>query len=163
MPVSGAAAELFWSVMTNFVIRQALVNDIDALASLFDEYRQFYAQPSAVAAARTFLLARFQHREAVLFLASAEGQELGFMQLYPSFESIALRPMLVLNDLYVRAIGRKQGIGTGLLAAAADYARAVGAGSLQLSTAVTNTRAQALYEANGWVRDAAFYTYDLSV
>jgi ribosomal protein S18 acetylase RimI-like enzyme len=39
----------------------------------------------------------------------------------------------------------------------------VGAGRLQLSTAVTNTRAQALYEANGWVRDAAFYTDDLSV
>lgn len=56
-----------------------------------------------------------------------------------------------------------QGIGTGLLDAAADYARAAGVSSLQLSTAVTNTTAQALYEANGWVRDTAFYTYDLSV
>jgi len=149
--------------MTTLVIRQALVTDIDALASLFDEYRQFYGQASDVAAARTFLLARFQHRESVVFLAAAGAEALGFMQLYPSFESIALRPMLVLNDLYVRASGRKQGIGTGLLGAAADYARAVGAASLQLSTAVTNTTAQALYEANGWVRDTAFYTYDLSV
>jgi GNAT superfamily N-acetyltransferase len=54
-------------------------------------------------------------------------------------------------------------VGAALLQAAADYAKAVGAARLTLSTAVTNLPGQALYESTGWVRDQAFYVYHLAL
>jgi ribosomal protein S18 acetylase RimI-like enzyme len=41
-----------------------------------------------------------------------------------------------------------------------DYAVGTGAARLALSTAVTNTAAQALYERDGWRRDMAFLHYE---
>jgi GNAT superfamily N-acetyltransferase len=50
----------------------------------------------------------------------------GFTQLYPSFSSGSMAPILILNDLFVAPEGRRHGIGTALLDAAADYGRRVG-------------------------------------
>ena len=45
--------------MSSITIRQAVLADLDAVATLFDAYRQFYGQASDEAAAKTFLQARF--------------------------------------------------------------------------------------------------------
>ena len=45
--------------MSDISIRQAVLTDLDALAPLFDRYRQFQGRASDLAAARTFLRARF--------------------------------------------------------------------------------------------------------
>lgn len=146
--------------MSTIRIRQAALADLDALSVLFDGYRQFYGCESDVAAAKQFLLDRVNHGESVLFIAHDGGNPVGFMQLYPSFSSVSLARILILNDLFVSEQGRNKGVGSGLLAAAADFAKAVGAIRLALSTANTNTIAQALYEAKGWQRDDDyFYTY----
>jgi ribosomal protein S18 acetylase RimI-like enzyme len=50
-----------------------------------------------------------------------------------------------------------------LLEAAADFGRSAGAVRLTLSTAHTNTSAQSLYEANGWLRDEVFRSYNLAL
>jgi GNAT superfamily N-acetyltransferase len=62
--------------------------------------------------------------------------------------------------LFVTEDARRQGIGGKLLRAARDHARTTGAVRLALSTAVTNTAAQALYERDGWRRDTAFHHYE---
>ena len=93
--------------------RQAVLADLDALSVLFDEYRQFQGQPSDVAAARAFLLQRFDHGESVLFIAHAGAAPVGFAQLYPSFSSVSLSRVFVLNDLYVRASARRGGAASG--------------------------------------------------
>ena len=143
-------------------IRQATTADLDQLASLFDAYRQFYQQPSDLPGARAFLAERIARDQSILFLAINETDTaLGFTQLYPSFTSTRMQRIFILNDLYVAPQGRKQGTGKALLAAAADYGRAQGAARLTLSTAIDNLTAQSLYEANGWVRDTAFYAYNL--
>lgn len=149
--------------MTTITIRQAVLTDIDALAPLFDEYRQFYARVSDIAAARAFLLSRFEHGESILFLAFHDGVPVGFTQLYPSFSSISLGRTFVLNDLFVHPRGRKRGVGTGLLQAATEYARTVGAVFMSLSTAATNTTAQAVYQAAGWQRDEHYLSYEFAV
>jgi ribosomal protein S18 acetylase RimI-like enzyme len=145
-------------------VRQAEIGDLDALAPLFDAYRQFYKRPSDIAQAREFLFQRFQHSQSVIFIAhDDEGAAVGFTQLYPLFSSLTLARTFVLYDLFVAPRARRSGAGRQLLRAAADYGRAVGAGALELSTATDNTPAQRLYESEGWVRDTAFYVYGLSL
>jgi GNAT superfamily N-acetyltransferase len=53
-----------------------------------------------------------------------------------------------------------EGVGARLLRAARDHATKSGAVRLALSTAVTNTKAQALDERDGWRRDTAFLHYE---
>lgn len=149
--------------MSTIRIRQAALDDLDAIVPLFDAYRQFYGQPSNLSAARDFLDDRLQGRESVVFLAFDGERAVGFTQLYPSFSSVSLAPILILNDLYVDARDRKSGVGTKLLAAAVDYGRTMGVIRLTLTTATTNLTAQSVYEAAGWKRDAEFFVYHFAI
>ena len=148
--------------MNNLSIRQAVLADLDALSVLFDGYRVFYGRESNVAAAKEFLLARFEHGQSVLFIAFDGATAVGFTQLYPSFSSVSLGRIYILNDLFVHASARGKGAGAQLLSAAIKFGKSVGAIRLALSTALTNTKAQALYETEGWERDDDFfYTYTI--
>ncbi|MBA2077956.1 MAG: GNAT family N-acetyltransferase [Rhodanobacter sp. 68-29] len=148
----------------NSTIRQATFHDIDALLPLFDGYRQFYGKPSDEAGAREFLTARLRLNESLVLLArDAHGAALGFTQLYPLFSSVRMVRTWLLNDLFVAAHARRQGVAKALLEAAAGQARKSGAASLSLSTAHDNLAAQALYESLGWRRDTQFREYSLTL
>lgn len=144
-------------------IVRATRGHIAQLVPLFDAYRVFYGQESDPGAARSYLLDRLAQDESVIFLASDKESErpLGFTQLYPSFSSVNLRPLWILNDLYVVPSHRRQGIGRALMKTAHLFARETGAHAVTLATAVDNVHAQRLYESLGYRRDDAFYTYDL--
>ncbi len=144
-----------------FTVRQAVLADLDLLAPMLDQYRQFYQRPSDLAAARSFLLDRFNHGESVLFIAQDGDTVLGVTQMYPSFSSVSLQRTFVFNDLFVAEAGRRRGVGQALIAAAASYATALGARFLSLSTATTNVGAQALYQSTGWRREETFVGYTL--
>src|SRR5689334_2179856 len=126
---------------------------VELVAALFDAYRQFYGQPPDLEGARRFLAERLGRGESVIYAVVENGRALGFTQLYPSFSSVSMKPIWILNDLFVAEDTRRQGAGTRLLCAARDHALRSGAARLALSTAVTNTTAQALYERHGWRRD----------
>jgi len=145
--------------LKTFIVRQAVLSDLDRLAPLFDAYRQFYGFSSDEDAARKFLLERFNHGESTLFIALQGETALGFAQLYPSFSSAALARMFILNDLFVRESFRRQGVGGKLMAAAIEFGKQLGAVRLTLATAASNKEAQALYESAGWERDDRFLTY----
>ena len=149
--------------MSTITVRQAVLSDLETLAPLFDGYRQFYGKSSDVAAARAFLSTRFEHGQSVLFLAHDADGPLGFVQLYPSFSSISLARIFVLNDLFVIPAARRQGVAGRLLAAAAEHGRQAGAVRLALSTATDNYPAQTLYQAHGWQRDSEFLHYELAL
>ena len=144
-------------------VRRARRDDLDALAPLFDAYRRFYDQPGDIALASAFLDARLERGESVIFVAEAGQQLLGFCQLYPSWCSVAAARIFVLYDLFVDDGVRRAGVGRQLMLAAQAFGRAAGAARLDLSTARTNARAQALYESLGWRRDDVFLTYSLSL
>jgi len=145
-------------------IDQATLHDLDALAPLFDGYRQFYGKPSDLAGAREFLTARLRLNESLVLLARDEhGEALGFTQLYPLFSSVRMVRTWLLNDLFVAAPARRRGVARALLEAAAVHAKKLGAASLSLSTAHDNLPAQALYEALGWQRDTKFREYTLTL
>ncbi|WP_019140588.1 GNAT family N-acetyltransferase [Noviherbaspirillum massiliense] len=143
--------------------RQAVLNDLDALAPLFDGYRQFYGQAPDLELARAFLHERLALMESVILLAEDDRHNaLGFTQLYPSFSSVRARCIWILNDLFVAPHARAKGVGRALLEAARRHAIATGAIRLELSTAHDNP-ARSLYESLGYERDTAFCHYSLAL
>lgn len=145
--------------MTHLSVRQASLVDLDALVPLFDAYRQFYGQPADLAGARQFLLDRLNRSDSVIYLACQDGVPVGFTQLYPSFSSVSMARIWILNDLYVTEFGRQKGVAKALISTATVYGRTAGAVRLTLSTAITNVPAQNLYQAIGWKRDEQFFYY----
>lgn len=144
-------------------VRQAVLSDLEVLVPLFDAYRQFYKRASDLEAAREFLLARFEHGESVLFIVHEDNSPVGFTQLYPSFSSVLLARIFVLNDLFVHAHARRKGAASKLISAAIELATSLGASRVSLSTATTNESAQALYKSVGWKRDEQFFVYHYSI
>jgi ribosomal protein S18 acetylase RimI-like enzyme len=134
--------------------------DLEAVAALFDAYRQFYEKPADLALARRYITERFQRRESVILVAeNAAGDIVGFTQLYPAFCSVLADRTYVLYDLFVTPSARGTGAGRALMEAAEAHARKTGAARLQLETAKTNRIGQSLYESCGWERDELFYVY----
>jgi ribosomal protein S18 acetylase RimI-like enzyme len=128
--------------------------DLDALALLFDAYRQFYGQRSDAAAARDWLRSRLRVGESMVLVARRGADMVGFVQLYPMFSSVRLARTWILNDLYVLPTNRRGGVARALMDAAADFARADGAAGISLETTRDNAPARALYRAAGWHEDA---------
>jgi GNAT superfamily N-acetyltransferase len=145
-------------------IRQATAADSAAVAPLFDAYRQFYGKPADLELASRFIGERLANGESTVFLAEdAEGEAVGFVQLYPTFSSVSAARVYVLNDLFIAPEARRGSVARRLMEAAANYARAQGAIRLSLSTGQANAAAQALYESEGWVRDQTYYHYSLTL
>lgn len=148
--------------------RLATAADADAVAALFDAYRQFYEQAPDAARAAAFLGARQQRGESLLLVAQAApagdgssgaGPLLGFCQLYPTFCSVEAQPIFALYDLFTTPAARGRGVGRALLLAAEALARAQGKVRMDLTTARDNLAAQRLYESLGWQRDTVFLAY----
>jgi len=142
-------------------IRRATESDLDAVAPLFDAYRQFYHQPSDIARARDWLRARMQRGESMLLVAERDAAAVGFTQLYRMFSSVRTARLWILNDLFVAADARRLGVARALLDAAAQACQDDGAAGLMLETGRDNTAARALYRAAGWHEDATqWYSLD---
>ena len=52
---------------------------------------------------------------------------MGFTQFYPSFSSVSLARIFVLNDLFVHECARRKGVASKLLSAATEFAQVLGA------------------------------------
>jgi GNAT superfamily N-acetyltransferase len=143
----------------SIVIRQAVFADLDEIALLFGQYRAFQGKAPAPTAEREFLSARFDHGESTIFIAHDGPSPVGFAQLYPSYSSVSLARVFVLNDLFVAEAGRRKGVASRLLAAVEGYAWSLGAVRVTLNVARDNQPGQALYEALGWRADSQFFMY----
>ncbi|TMQ59376.1 MAG: GNAT family N-acetyltransferase [Candidatus Eisenbacteria bacterium] len=153
-----------------FTVRRAGTRegDVGRIAPLFDSYRQFYSKAADAHLAGAFIRDRLRANESVIFLAEA-GEEssrdaVGFVQLYPSFSSVAACRIWVLNDLFVIPTARRYGVGRALMEAARQHAVQTGARRLTLETTTENRAACLLYEDLGYVRQkdsVRFYTLEL--
>ncbi|XDD43103.1 N-acetyltransferase family protein [Leptospira sp. WS60.C2] len=142
-------------------IRQANYNDISKIAELFDLYRQFYEQKSDITGAKRYLQDRMEHGQSIIFIAEepSSGNLVGFTQLYPVFSSISMQRSYILNDLYVKAENRKNGIAKLLILEAKSFAKAFHGKGLELSTSIHNQGARSLYEKEGFMQETEFLTY----
>lgn len=146
-------------------IVRANTNDLETVAGLFDLYRQFYEQPPDLDAARNFIDMRMSRNESVIFLAlSDEGGGMGFVQLYPSFTSVGMRRLWILNDLFIHPEHRRKGVGKSLLERCREFSIETDASGLILETRNSNWQARALYEKFGFDFDIyhAYYFYSTS-
>jgi GNAT superfamily N-acetyltransferase len=126
---------------------QAHFEHLEEIARLFDQYRVFYKQPSDLEAAKKFIQERFRKRDSVVLAARDAKRLVGYTQLYPSFSSVSMKRVWILNDLFVEEACRRKGIATLLMKAAESFARDTGAVRLILATQVSNAAAQPLYES----------------
>jgi ribosomal protein S18 acetylase RimI-like enzyme len=145
-------------------IREATLDDVEAISPLFNAYRVFYEQTSDLDGAARCLTQNFSGQRSHVFIFEDNEIVLGFTQLYPSFCSVAMQPFFVLYDLYVVPTAREKGVGTSLLRFAHNWAEAQGAVRVDLETAHTNAKAQSVYEALGYELDNEFrkYSFDLA-
>lgn len=144
-------------------IEQATIKDLPDIAFLFDQYRIFYRQPGDLEAAQKFIQARLQQQDAVIFLARENNQPVGYTQLFPSWSSVSMQRVWILNDLFVMPENRNQGIAKALMNKAKDHAESTNAARIILATEVTNKIGQSLYESMGYSRFGDFYHYVLKL
>lgn len=143
------------------MIKKATLEDLEACTLLFDKYMVFYNKPSDLEKHRSFLQERIGRHEATVFLAFENYKAIGFTLVYPTFSSVRLSKILILNDLYVEKEQRKNGIGEKLIQKVIELAKLSNADLVRLRTANDNYIAQGLYEKLNFKRDEKFLTYDL--
>ena len=146
-----------------FIARLAESSDLDQLADLFDQYRQFYECPPDLSAAKNWIAENFERGRSTIFAADDGHQLIGFTQLYPALCSVDLVEYFVLYDLFVAPSARRQGIARALMNATSEWAKAKGAARLDLETARDNYSGQALYRDLGYELDEVFLKFSLDL
>ncbi len=127
-------------------IREATINDLDKLSVLFDGYRVFYRKDADLIAAKEFIAKRIQQKDSVIYVAINKNEELtGFVQLYPSFSSVRMQRLWILNDLYVESKYRGQGISKMLIDRCKEHCSATNGCGLLLETETSNHIGNQLY------------------
>lgn len=145
------------------ITREAKYGDLSEIAKLFDDYRQFYGQEPDLGTSTDFIRKRLKLNDSVLLVAIEEESFLGFTQLYPSFSSVSVCRIFLLNDLFVGVKARNRGVGNALLKAAEDYAMKKDAIRLSLATQIKNKAARHLYEKRNWETDNFFIHYNKNI
>ncbi len=145
----------------DYRIDLAVAADVTELAGLFDAYRVFYKAVSMSAESEAFVRGLVAHGHTRFFLArETEGRPaLGFVHLMPSINTVAMRPIWLLEDLYVAPSGRRRGVASALMRHAENFARETGAERLTLATAHNNKKAQSLYQRLGYAKEEHFWYY----
>jgi len=141
-------------------IRRANLSDTPELTELVEQYRAFYNQ-SPNPGTQEYLRNRITNQESIIYVAQEDDQLIGFTQIYPTFSTVSLSEIWLLNDLFVAQEHRGKHVANALIETAEQAAKDAGATRIWLRTAHTNTSAQALYEGRGWVQDEVFRRYDL--
>lgn len=131
-------------------IRKATIEDLDQLSTLFDSYRVFYKKQSNVNEAKLFLTSRLTLNDSTILVAETAKVLVGFTQLYPSFSSTQMKPLLILNDLFVNSNYRSNGISKLLIENAKQIAKAASSSGLMLETEKSNTIGNQLYPSIGF-------------
>jgi ribosomal protein S18 acetylase RimI-like enzyme len=147
-------------VPMEITVRRATPKDIDALLPLVRSYRVFYGQMPDEAGERSFIQKHLRDATSTVFFASNGSSALGFVQIFESWSTVRLAPVLILEDLFVEPSARGGGIARALIDASMTYAREAGAAGMFLETAVDNERAQDVYERAGWHRERTFVKFN---
>ena len=142
-------------------IVKATLGHLDQLVPLFDAYRVWYRMDSDKETAYSFLKNRIRNGESEIFMAMTEENEaVGFTQLYPLFSSTRMKPMWLLNDLYVAPEYRGKGISKQLIDRAKKLAHDTNAAGIALETEKNNDIGNQLYPRTGFeLDDHNFYSW----
>lgn len=142
-------------------ITQASLEHLDQLLPMFIRYREFYGAMPQQIDSKTFLTERISREEAIILLAFEHDLPMGFCLVYPSFSSVLLRPIWIINDMYVTEPSRRKQVAKQLLQAVAQQARENNVVRLRVSIHASHEIAQRLYSAADFIEDKQFTSYIL--
>ncbi|MBC7293961.1 MAG: GNAT family N-acetyltransferase [Thermoleophilia bacterium] len=138
--------------------REATAQDTAALLDLLREIMAHHGVPAPgdkhLVAVVQQVLAAPHH---VFLVAEVEGAVVGMCNLIFSFSTWSAAPVCEVQDLVVTKSFRRQGIGRGLLEAAARMARTRGCRRLFLLAEVWNLEAHRFYRAAGMSEKTCLY------
>jgi GNAT superfamily N-acetyltransferase len=143
-------------------ISPILAAELEALLPLIAAYQRFYEVEEIDDERNRAFFARFvAPSDDGMLLGAWSGAELaGYACLYWHFSSLVPAETVLMNDLYVEAGRRGEGIGRALIEASAQVGRERGAHLLEWATAPDNETAQRLYDTTGAER-RVWIQYDL--
>ena len=142
-------------------ITTASLEHLDQLIPMFIRYRELYGAMPQAEASKDYLTERLSKQQAIILLAFEDDVLLGFCLVYPSFSSVSLRPLWIINDLYVIEEARGQHVARKLLAEVSQQARDNNAVRLRVSVNANNDIAKRLYESADFLEDPHFRNYIL--
>lgn len=141
-------------------IIECTLEQLNDVATLFNQYRIFYELPDDLETSRDFLQANLENnRSRIFLLLDDDVQAVAFAQLYPALCSLAMKRFYWLYDLFVAPQARKSGYARQLMNHLSTLLTAEGADRISLDTATSNKAAQALYESLGYQQEGVFLTY----
>ncbi|RPD99629.1 GNAT family N-acetyltransferase [Aureibaculum marinum] len=146
------------------IYRKATQQDLESLSQAFNSYRMFYQKKADVKAAYDFLLERICNNDSEIYVALNDDKYVvGFIQLYPLLSSTRMKKYWLLNDLFVVAECRGQGISVKLIEMAKDLVRSTNACGMYLETEKRNKIGNNLYSRSGFklMDDVNFYEWTL--
>lgn len=128
---------------------------LDSLTELFEEYRVFCGCDKNPKETKFFLKKLIANEESIIFIAidSETDRVMGFVNLYPSYSTLALQRLWILNDLGVSGDFRGRGVSKALIQRVKEFAQETNAIRIELKTGVKNTAARSLYKSLNFTVD----------
>jgi ribosomal protein S18 acetylase RimI-like enzyme len=126
------------------------------LVELFEEYRLFCGYQSSPKETKDFLKKLICNDESVIFIAidTETDSVMGFVNLYPSYSTLALQRLWILNDLGVSSDYRGRGVSKALVQKVQEFAKETNAIRIELKTGTDNSTARNLYKSMNFTIDA---------
>ncbi|MBV8148992.1 MAG: GNAT family N-acetyltransferase [Candidatus Eremiobacteraeota bacterium] len=137
-------------------IERATTRHAQALAPLFDAYRQFFTKKENVAESLRFVQERLENDDSVFFIGSIDEHVCGFAQLYPIFSSWYAKRIWFLSDLYVTPSARGRGIARRIIERVKAFAKETGAASVMVELPKVEPHLYRFYERLGFHQDKVF-------
>lgn len=131
-------------------IRQGEESDCEVICALIQELAEYEKKdPTKVTLEKVQKYGFGKERLFSIELAEIEGEVVGYVLYYFTFRANEMKPILYLEDLYVRPEYRRKGVAKALLEKIRGYAEAKGAPYFELNVFDWNNSAQAFYESLG--------------
>lgn len=144
-------------------IKELEIKELEDFAPIFDSYRQRYKQPSELEKVKQYLLKMLETASSKILLSYENEHITGFIQLYPSFSSIGLAPIWILNDFYIFSGSQKKLTATMLMDEAKKLCQATNAIRVEVNTRKENHKLHKLYKEYGFEKDYKYDYYFLRV
>lgn len=138
----------------NLLVQSFSEKYIDQFVNVLDEYREFCGFDVSPKVTKEFFNNLHKENKAATFIAISEKDEvMGFVNLYPSYSTLSLRKIWILNDLGVSSKFRRLGVAQALVKKSIEFAKESDAIRIELKTAKNNLNAQKLYSELGFETD----------
>lgn len=149
--------------MSDILIRLATRADKTSLLHLIDAHADFenMARPTDDARERLMRHGFGEHRRFSAFLASLDGEDVGYAMTYEGYASFLGRPTLYLEDIFVYDSARGKGFGGTMFRFLAEEAVDRGCARMEWMVVDWNDNAIGFYERRGAVQLSEWHSYRL--